>query len=90
MGFDEIRVRCRQQRRDIIRHVILNKLSGTSLKEYISTETRKLIRKEDQDSFFEDVIEDLRYIDLSRIAILDVTPDQMYAWILAQLDLTFS
>ncbi len=84
MGFDEIRVRYRQQRRDIIRHIILNQLTGASIKEYISSQNIKFIKKEDQASFFEDVMEDLREMDLSRIAGLGITPDQMNAWIAAQ------
>jgi hypothetical protein len=44
----------------------------------------KFIKKEDQASFFEDIMEDLKEIDLSRIVGLGITPDQMNAWITAQ------
>jgi hypothetical protein len=84
MGFDEVRVRYRQQRRDIIRYIILNQLTGETVKEYISSQNIKLMKKEDRASFFEDVMEDLKEIDLSRIAGLGITPDQMYTWIVAQ------
>lgn len=80
MGFDEVRVRYRQQRRDIIRHIILNQLSGTPMHDYISSQNTKFIKKEDQALFFEDVMEDLKEIDLSRIAGLGITPEQLNAW----------
>lgn len=84
MGFDEVRVRYRQQRRDIILHIILNKLSGVPMIEYISSQNVKFIKEKDQTSFFDDVMEDLKEIDLSRIAGLGITPDQMEAWKIAQ------
>lgn len=82
IGFDEIRVRYRQQRRDIIRHIILNKLKGVPMQEYISNQSIQFIKKEDQTSFIEDVMEDLKEIDLIRITGLGITPDQMHAWII--------
>lgn len=84
IGFDEVRVRYRQQRRDVVRHIIMNQLSGETMKEYINNQNKKLIKKEDQPSFFEDIMDDLKEIDLSRIAGLGITPDQMNAWIIAQ------
>ena len=51
------------------------------MKEYVSDQTLKLIKKEDQTLFFEDVMEDLKEIDLNRIAGLGITPDQLNAWI---------
>ncbi|MBA2367741.1 MAG: Fic family protein [Candidatus Protochlamydia sp.] len=68
MGFDEVRVRYRQQRRAIIREIILNLYRGSNLKDYISEQSIKWIKEEDRTSFLEDVMEDLREIDLSRIA----------------------
>ncbi len=84
IGFDEIRVRYRQQRRAIIRDIILNELVGKVLEEYISSKTVQLVEKEDQDAFIEDIREDLTGIDLIRIAGLGVTPDQLKNWIDAQ------
>jgi hypothetical protein len=82
MGFDEIRVRYRQERRALIRALILNKLTGTTMKEYIYAQTVKLAKEENQKSFLEDVMEDLREMDLSRLAGLGITPDQLrsLAW----------
>jgi fido (protein-threonine AMPylation protein) len=84
IGFDEIRVRYRQQRRDLIRDIIINNLAGESLKKTISDQTLKLVKEEDRKFFFEDVMEDLKEIDQSRIASLGITPEQLKIWIAAQ------
>lgn len=83
LGFDEVRVRYRQQRREVIRHIILHQLTGESLKEYLSNQSLKGIKQEDRESYFEDVMEDLKEIDLSRIAGLGISSDQLNAWIVA-------
>jgi hypothetical protein len=81
MGFDELRVRYRQKRRDVIREVILKKLSGTAMKEYIVAQTQKLIIEEvEQQAFVEDVMEDLVEMDQSRLAGLGVTRKELEAW----------
>jgi len=88
MGFDEVRVRYRQQRRNIIRHIILNKLSGTVMEEYIDNEKLKLIKEGDWSLFLEDIMEDLKEIDVVRITGLGVTPDELNAWAAAQKNYT--
>lgn len=81
IGFDEVRVRYRVQRRALIRHVILNNLSGAAIKKYISSQTRKLVAEKDRDAFLEDVIEDLEEIDKNYIAGLGITLDQLENWL---------
>ncbi len=88
LGFDEVRVRYRQQRRDVIRTIILNRLFGKSMKEYIANQTLKLTQKEDQKSFFEDIMEDLKEINLNRIVGLGITPNHLNAW-LASINASF-
>ncbi len=80
MGFDEIRVRYRQQRRALIREIILNKLIGEPMRKYISTQALNL--PEDVQKFFiEDALEDLQEMDQSRIVGLGITPDQLQSWL---------
>lgn len=81
IGFDEIRVRYRQQRRAVVRNIIMNMILGKAVYEYISSQSSKLVKKEDQDAFIEDVMEDLKEIDQSRIAGLGITHDQLKHWI---------
>lgn len=81
IGFDEIRVRYRIQRRAIIREVILQKLVGDPMKTYILSKTKKEIPIDKQDAFLEDVMEDFEQMDQSRIAGLGITPKQLDLWI---------
>jgi hypothetical protein len=80
VGFDEIRVRYRQERRGVIRQIVLNQLTGRALNDFITEQTRSLIPLPAQDSFVEDVIEDLEQIDESRIAGLGITSDDLARW----------
>ncbi|PWU16171.1 MAG: hypothetical protein C5B45_01015 [Chlamydiae bacterium] len=48
---------------------------------YVSTQTSKLIKKEDQTSFIEDVMEDLKEIDGDRIVGFGITKDQLKNWL---------
>lgn len=81
VNYDDIRIRYRQQRRDIISHIITHILVGKSLDEYIFIQTSKLIKKEEQASFIEDVLEDLKEINESRIVGLGITKDQLKNWL---------
>lgn len=80
VGFDEIRVRYRQQRRQLIHDVILKKLKGIVMQEYIAAQTAKLIEKNDQAAFLEDTLEDLKEINENRIAGLGITVEELKAW----------
>ena len=80
IGFDEIRVRYRQQRRALIREILLQKMIGETMKKYIDSKTIQNIKEEDRKAFIEDVLEDLKEIDQTRIIGLGITPDQLNAW----------
>ena len=84
MGFDEIRVRYRSQRRALLQRIIVNELKGKELNLYVSLEAEKIIPKEDLESFMGDVFEDLRDMDESRIAGLGVTVEQLHLWLSLQ------
>ncbi len=79
IGFDEVRVRYRQQRRALIREIILNDLVGDPLEKFISSQM-PLVKEEDQADFFQDILEDLKYLSITRIAGLGITPEQLNAW----------
>jgi hypothetical protein len=81
IGFDEVRVRYRQERRALIRTIIEKKLTGHPLARYISSQAKKLIKKKDLKSFIQDVQEDLKQINESRIAGLGITTKQLREWL---------
>lgn len=78
--FDVVRVRYRQQRRALVRDIILNHLIGKPMMDRISVEVN-LVNEQDQDSFHEDVLEDLREIDQSYIVALNITREQLNEWL---------
>jgi hypothetical protein len=89
LGFDEVRVRTRSQRRAIVRTIILEKLVGEKMREYLVSESQKVVQEKDRSLFIEDVLEDLQEIDQSRIAGLGISPDQLTEWIELKNSFTF-
>lgn len=81
IGIDEIRVRFRQERRGVLREIILRQLTGKELEEYIAIQVPKIIPEEVQKDFLEDLSEDLDLMDLSRIAGLGISPEQLNDWL---------
>lgn len=80
VSFDEIKALYRFERRAIMRDIILKRLKGPALDEYIRTQAAQLIPFEDQEPFFEDTLEDLNNLDPIRIAGLGVTKEELNAW----------
>lgn len=58
LGFDEVRVKYRQERRMLIREIVLKKLAGSKLKKYVHDQTAKKVPKQARKNFIEDVFED--------------------------------
>lgn len=80
MGFDEVRVRYRQERRALIREVILQEMTENTLEMYLEEEASKLVPIAVRDEFIKDAKEDLLEMDESRLAGLGVSPDQLVKW----------
>ena len=80
MGFDEVRVRYRQQRRIVVREVILQELVGNDMRVFVEKEAAKLVPDVARDEFIEDVLDDLKEMDESRLAGLGVTLEQLKGW----------
>ena len=78
---DEIRVRYRRHRREIIRNIILDKLVGDRMRMYLDSQTDLLIPKKDQAAFWEDVMEDLHEMDQNRVIGTDITPKELERWL---------
>ena len=80
IGFDEVRIRYRKERRELVREIILQGLIKTNLLEYIKKSASLLVPNSQHDAFAQDVIEDLEQMDESRLAGLGVTPQQLKTW----------
>jgi Fic family protein len=81
IGFDEVRVHYQQQRRAILRDIIQNGLTRQAMNEYISSQLVKLVKEEDRKAVLEDITEDLKEMDQSRLVALGITLDQLKIWL---------
>ena len=81
IGYDEVRVRYRQQRRAIIREIIVQCLLGNQIKEYAQQKMMNVIPESVQNKFIEDLMEDLEQMDESRIAGLGITQEELNKWL---------
>ena len=81
LGFDEIRVRYRSQRREIIRDVIVRKLTGPEMDALIHEMTDEMIPEASRPAFVEDVHEDLKEVSPQRIAGLGISRRDLDEWL---------
>lgn len=81
LGFDEIRVRYRHIRREMLRYIIEHELVKSKMTDFINAQIQKLIPKKDKEAFLEDIFEDIEQIDVNRIAGLGITPEQLKKWL---------
>jgi Fic family protein len=81
IGFDEVRIRYRQQRRAIVREIIVGKRVESQMSEFIQNEVKKIVPEVDQKAFIEDVLEDLNQMDSSRMVGLGITSEQLDTWL---------
>ncbi len=80
LGIDKIRVLYRQQRRDILRHIIENELTNDAMHAYIDVAIKQEIPAEDQANVLEDLEEDLRELDIPRIAGIGISVTDYNRW----------
>jgi Fic family protein len=80
LGFNEIRVRYRDQRREMIRYIILGKLHDALLMKYILARIKENIPAEDREKFKKSILEDLKEIGPQKIAGLGVSVEELREW----------
>jgi hypothetical protein len=80
MGFDEVRVRYRQQRRAMVREVIVRCLAEREMNAFVVNEAILVVPEAVREAFVVDVLEDLEQMDESRLVGLGVTPEQLRTW----------
>ncbi|WP_284455585.1 Fic family protein [Alloalcanivorax xenomutans] len=79
LGVDTIRVRYRAQRRDVLRQIILERLSGAALTTRLK-EAARAVPENDRNAYFEDLEEDIRELSPQRLAGLGVTREDYQRW----------
>jgi hypothetical protein len=80
MGFDEVRVRYRQERRAVVRDVILQGIVGEKIRRFVEEEAEQRVPAGAREAFGEDVLEDLEQMDENRLVGLGVTVEQLKVW----------
>lgn len=80
IGFDRVRVQYRQQRRQIIRYIVINKLHDAQMKAYIDSEVNKFAEPDDQKQLASYIREDLELLDSHNIAGMGITIEQVREW----------
>ena len=81
LGFDEIRVRYRQQRRRAVAHIITNLLVGEAMSTYLAEVATASVPGHDQARFLATIREDLALVSPPRLAGLGVTRQQLGRWL---------
>ncbi len=80
IGFDRVRVQYRQQRRAVIRHIVVEKLHGTEMDNYIKLMSGKLSDPSDQKQFIRNIHEDLEQLGPQSIVGMGITIKQVEDW----------
>jgi Fic family protein len=80
IGFDRVRVQYRQYRREIIRHIIINKLHGIQMEAYIKSESDNITDPNDQKQFIRNIHEDLEQLGPQSIIGMGITIKQVKEW----------
>ena len=83
LGFDEVRVRYRKQRREVIRELIIKKITQGQIDSFVQAAANKL-PAEVRTEFIEDIREDLREISTQTIVGLGVSGAQLQEWLSLQ------
>lgn len=80
-GYDEVRVRYRQERRAVLREIISKKMNVQQVKTYLENAGAAYkIPDHHRPAFNEDIMEDLELMDQSRIVGMGITPEQLGEW----------
>ena len=80
LGFDEVRVRYRAERRNALREIITQRLHGEALRKYIASQATENVAEKEREAFIQDIGEDLEQMDESRIAGLGVPFAEFKRW----------
>ena len=81
VGFDEIAVLYRSQRRQMLANIVTSMMKKQQVIDYLKTQLPKDVKPNHIEKFKHDVMEELKYLDISRIAGLGITKIQLQNWL---------
>jgi Fic family protein len=82
--FDRVRVQYREQRRAVIRHIILNHLHGEAALNYIESQAKHIAEPEDVSQCIQNARDDLATLGLEQLPGLGVTQKELQAWVVKE------
>ncbi len=80
LGFDRIKIQYRQQRREILKGIISQKLTNESMMYYIQEHAALLVPKADQEQFKTAILEEIHVLSIGHIKGMGISPEDFYAW----------
>lgn len=80
-NMNEVRLRYRQERRDIVGYIIRHKLIGHSMDACIQQKTKQMISPQFQQAFVKNIYEDVKVIAPQRSVGLGITMQQLEEWL---------
>lgn len=81
LGVDELRVRYRQQRREIVAHIIRHQLIAKQQSQYIKSALTQLIPENDRAAVKKIILEDLTEINSARIVGMGISNVELQQWL---------
>ena len=78
--FDEIAARYRVQRREIVRAIVLKHVPPDDVQRYVEVNMPAEVAHAHHAKFVQDVLDELQYLDESRMAGLGITREELLAW----------
>lgn len=79
--FDRVRVQYREQRRALIRQIILEHVHGEAAFNLIDAQAKIIAAKEDVSQFIQNAREDLATLGPLQLPVLGVTPKELQTWL---------
>lgn len=80
MGIDKLRIEFREQRREIIRHIISKGLVGLAIQDYLTRQIEKTIPTESQHAFTDVIEKDIELLSLSHVLGMGVSRQDFETW----------
>ncbi|MCV6628067.1 MAG: Fic family protein [Cellvibrionaceae bacterium] len=80
VGFDEIAALYRSQRRALVAEVVRQQLSAGEIPHFLQAQFPKGIAAEHREKFLQDVLEEIKHLDVVRIAGMGITRREYEAW----------
>jgi len=80
VGFNKIKIKYRQQRREVIREIIHGRLTGKEILSFIKKKSELLIPEFDREQFVWTVQEDITVLTISHIMGMRISVQEFNAW----------